>query len=94
MAVPYVRPMPSPVQRTAKIRGRILCLFGAKDLLIPPAQVETIRKALADAGTRSEVVVYPDADHGFFCDQRATYHAASAQDAWGRVKRLFAEELK
>jgi carboxymethylenebutenolidase len=84
---------PSPVQRTAKIRGRIVCLFGAKDLLIPPAQVETIRKALADAGTRSEVVVYPDADHGFFCDQRATYHEASAKDAWERVKRLFAETL-
>jgi len=84
---------PSPVQRTAKIRGRILCLFGAKDLLIPPAQVETVRKALADAGTRGEVVVYPDADHGFFCDQRATYHEQSAKDAWERVRRLFAEEL-
>jgi carboxymethylenebutenolidase len=83
----------SPVQRTAKIRGRILCLFGARDLLIPPAQVETIRKALAAAGTRSEVVVYSDADHGFFCDQRATYHEASAKDAWERVKRLFGETL-
>jgi len=85
---------PSPIQRTAKIRGRILCLFGAKDALIPKPQVDAIRKALADAGTRSEVVVYPDADHGFFCDQRATHHEPSARDAWERVKRLFAEELK
>jgi len=85
---------PSPIQRTAKIRGRILCLFGGKDAMIPQPQVDAIRKALADAGTRGEVVVYPDADHGFFCDQRATYHAASAKDAWERVKRLFAEELK
>lgn len=85
---------PSPIQRTAKIQGRILCLFGAKDALIPQPQVDAIRKALADAGTRSEVVVYDGADHGFFCDQRATYHAASAQDAWERVKRLFAEELR
>jgi carboxymethylenebutenolidase len=38
--------------------------------------------------------VYDGADHGFFCDQRATYHEASAKDAWQRVKRLFAEELK
>jgi carboxymethylenebutenolidase len=85
---------PSPVQRTAKIRGRILCLFGGKDALIPKDQVDTIRKALADAGTRHEVVVYPEADHGFFCDQRATYQEAAAKDAWERVKRLFAEELK
>lgn len=85
---------PSPIQRTAKIRGRLLGLFGAKDALIPRQQVDAIRKALADAGTRHEVVVYDGADHGFFCDQRATYHEASAQDAWERVKRLFAEELK
>jgi carboxymethylenebutenolidase len=85
---------PSPVQRTAKIRGRILCLFGAKDALIPKDQVDAIRQALADAGTRHELVVYDGADHGFFCDQRATYHEVSAKDAWQRVKRLFAEELK
>lgn len=85
---------PSPVQRTSGIRGRILCLFGSKDLLIPQPQVDAIRQALADAGTRHEIVVYDGADHGFFCDQRATYHEASARDAWERVKRLFAEELK
>jgi carboxymethylenebutenolidase len=82
---------PSPIQRSAKIRGRILCLFGGKDALIPQPQVDAIRQALADAGTRHEVVVYPDADHGFFCDQRATHHEAAAKDAWERVKRLFAE---
>jgi carboxymethylenebutenolidase len=85
---------PAPVARTAKIRGRILCLFGGEDPLIPQDQVEAIRRALAEAGTRHEVVVYPDAQHGFFCDQRATYDAPSAQDAWERVKRLFAEELQ
>jgi carboxymethylenebutenolidase len=56
--------------------------------------VDAIRKALADAKKRHEVVVYPDADHGFFCNERATYHAASAADAWQRVTRLFAEELR
>lgn len=85
---------PAPIQRTAKIAGRILCLFGGKDALIPQPQVDAIRQALADAGTRHEVVVYDGADHGFFCDQRATYHTASAQDAWERVKRLFAETLR
>ena len=37
--------------------------------------------------------MYPDADHGFFCDQRATYQKAAAEDAWKRVKQLFREEL-
>ena len=61
--------------------------------MIPPAQVEAIRGALAARGGRDEVVVYPEADHGFFCEQRASYHEASAKDAWERVKRLFAETL-
>jgi carboxymethylenebutenolidase len=85
---------PSTLSRTPKLGGKLLCLFGGKDALISLAQVDAVRKALADAKKRHEVVVYDAADHGFFCDQRATYHAASAQDAWERVKRLFAEELK
>jgi carboxymethylenebutenolidase len=85
---------PSTVSRTPQIRGRVLCLFGGRDAMIPPAQVDAIRSALQARGGRDEVVVYPEADHGFFCDQRPTYHAASAKDAWERVKRLFAETLR
>ena len=84
---------PPTVSRTPKLKGRILCLFGEKDSLIPLAQVETIKAALAQAKTKSEVVLYSGADHGFFCDQRATYQKAAADDAWKRVKALFASEL-
>lgn len=84
---------PSTLARTGKIRGRILCLFGGKDGFIPMDQVEAVRDALAKARARHEVVVYPDADHGFFCDQRATYQEKAAKDAWERVKKLFREEL-
>jgi carboxymethylenebutenolidase len=85
---------PSTLSRTPKLRGRLLCLFGGRDAMIPKAQVDAVRAALAPHGERAEVVVYPDADHGFFCDQRATYHEASARDAWERVKRLFASALR
>jgi carboxymethylenebutenolidase len=84
---------PSLLSRAAKIRGRIVCYFGAKDAMIPTDQIEAIRKALRDAGVRHEVHVYPDADHGFHCDQRASYHAASARDAWQKTLQLFREEL-
>ncbi len=85
---------PSTVSRTPGIQGRILCLFGGQDAMIPQSQVDTIRKALADAGVQNEVVVYDDADHGFHCDQRASYNEAAAKDAWQRVTKLFAAELK
>lgn len=83
----------STVSKTPGIKGHIVCLFGGKDLLIPEHQVETIREALDAAGTKSEIVIYPKADHGFFCDQRATYNADAAADAWSRVQALFAAEL-
>jgi len=84
---------PSTVGRSGKISGRILCLFGDKDASIPMPEVDAIRVALEKNKTRHEVVVYPGAEHGFFCDQRATYSKAAADDAWTRVKKLFAEEL-
>ena len=83
----------STVSRTSKIGGKILCLFGGQDAMIPGDQVDAIRAALRDAGTRHEVVVYDDADHGFHCDERASFNEAASTDAWERVKALFAAEL-
>ena len=81
------------IGRTGKIAGRILCLFGDRDAFIPSEQVGDIRTALEKAGTRHEIVVYPGCEHGFFCDQRESYDATAAADAWARVKALFASEL-
>jgi carboxymethylenebutenolidase len=85
---------PATLTRTSGIRGRILCLFGEQDALIPSDQVDAIRAALLEADTDHEVVVYAGADHGFFCDRRATYQKEAAEDAWGRVKALFADKLQ
>ena len=83
----------STVSRTPKIRGRINCYFGGQDAMIPADQVAAIEQALADAGTRSTVTTYPPANHGFHCDQRETYHAESAADAWQKTIQLFRDEL-
>ena len=84
---------PPTLGRTPGIQGRILCLFGGQDTMIPAQQVDAVRGAISDARVRGEVVVYEDADHGFFCDQRATHNEAAAAQAWERVKQLFGEEL-
>jgi carboxymethylenebutenolidase len=84
----------STVSRTSKLKGRLVCYFGGKDALIPKPQVESIHDALAEAGAQYEIVVYDEADHGFNCDQRGTYHDSSATDSWERTKKLFSEVLK
>jgi carboxymethylenebutenolidase len=86
-------PQPT-VTRTKEIKGKMLAFFGKKDPMIPQDQVETIKKALADSGVEHEVVVYDDASHAFFCDARGNYEPKAAADAWERVKKFFARELK
>jgi carboxymethylenebutenolidase len=85
---------PPTIERTAKIKGRILCLFGDQDSYITPDQVEKIRGELTRHHIRHEVVVYPGVGHGFFCDARADYSKSAADDAWRRVRDLFREELR
>jgi carboxymethylenebutenolidase len=82
------------VERGRTIKGRIVCFFGDKDNAIPLEQVRLIGQVLKEHHVRHEVVVYEDCTHGFFCDQRGSYNPKAAADAWERVKKLFAEELK
>ncbi len=84
---------PSTIGRTGQIRGKFLCLFGDQDPHIPMEQVEAIRKALGAENVDHDVAVYSSAGHGWFCDQRADYHKEAADDAWEKVKALFAEKL-
>ena len=82
-----------PMKKTAGIHCPMLLLFGGLDKHIPMAQVDVIRGTLKAADKRAEVVVYPDADHGFFCDERASYNEQAAHDAWERTLNFFSKNL-
>ena len=85
---------PSPLDCTKEIQCPITLFFGAKDPLIPQEHVEKIVKALTDAKKNFTHKVYPEAGHGFFCNERQSYHADSAKDAWENFKSFFAQHLK
>lgn len=63
--------------------------FGETDGHIPMADVESIRSKR----TECEIHVYPGAGHGFHCDERASYDAASAALAWSRSLAFLATAL-
>jgi carboxymethylenebutenolidase len=77
-----------------KVRAPVLALYGEADHGIPPADVQAVRAALGASGGAHEVVTYPGADHGFFCDERQSYHPQAAADAWSRVKDWLARVLR
>lgn len=64
--------------------------FGEVDGGIPLTDVEIIRQKRPDC----EIYIYEGAGHGFHCDERASYHAASADVAWGRTQAFLARNLK
>ena len=64
--------------------------FGEKDAGIPLSDVETIKAKRPDV----EVFIYPGAQHGFHCDERASYDKTSADIAWPRSMAFFAMHLK
>lgn len=70
-----------------------LGLFGDKDASIPVDEVERLRSEAAKASVPTEVVRYPDAGHGFNCDDRSAYEPASAADAWSRTLAFFDAHL-
>jgi carboxymethylenebutenolidase len=85
---------PSPLSRTGEIKGPMYLFFGAKDQMIPIDQVNQIKAELTAKKVPFQMEVYPDAGHGFFCDERGSYHEPSATDAWEKTKAFFAQNLK
>ena len=67
----------------------VLGLYGGKDTGIPLDSVEKMRAALKQAGKTAEIIVYPDAAHGFNADYRASYNKAAAEDGWKRLQAWF-----
>jgi carboxymethylenebutenolidase len=92
-AFPDPEPRPYPVDVAKDLKVPVLGLYGEKDQGIPLADVEAMRAAIAAAGnpTKSEIIVYPGAQHGFHADYRPSYDEASAKDAWSRTLAWFAQ---
>jgi carboxymethylenebutenolidase len=85
---------PSPLSRTGEIKCPMYLFFGAKDQLIPLDQANQIKAELTAKKVPFQMEIYPEPGHGFFCDDRGSYHEASAKDAWEKTKAFFAQHLK
>jgi carboxymethylenebutenolidase len=64
--------------------------FGEQDASIPMSDVEMIKKKRTDC----EIFVYPNAQHGFHCDERGSYNAEAAKLAWQRSMAFLTKHVK
>jgi carboxymethylenebutenolidase len=84
---------PSQIDLAPGLMAPWLGLYGDRDQGIPVDEVEALRQAAAKASVPTEVVRYPDADHGFHCDARSSFHPESSRDAWQRALTWFQRYL-
>ncbi len=81
---------PPTLDLVPSIPGRLLCLLGREDPLIPASDREAIAAALAEAnrgrppGTEHRLQVL-EGGHGFLCEARADHHPDSAQQGWAEL---------
>ncbi len=84
----------APIDGTANIGIPLLGNFGDTDANPTLDDVAKISAALNAAGKSHDFKSYPDAGHGFNCDDRDSYNQAAAADAQARTLDFFAEHLK
>ncbi len=71
------------------LRCPLLGLYGAKDPGINPDDVKAAEAKAKAAGATVDIVIYPDAGHGFHADYRPTYVRDAAVDGWDRMLAWF-----
>ncbi|OAH44699.1 hypothetical protein AX777_20740 [Sphingobium yanoikuyae] len=78
------------IARAHELKAPVLGLYGALDQGISQADIAAMADALRAAGkSGSSIHVYPDAQHGFHADYRASYNEADARDGWSRMLAHF-----
>jgi len=69
-----------------KIHAHILGIFGGQDRGIPVSDVHNFEQQMKQLGKPIEVVIFPDAGHGFENpDNKTGYRADDAAQAWTKT---------
>jgi carboxymethylenebutenolidase len=82
---------PTPIQPATaadyadKLHCPLLGLYGGADTSIKVDDVHAAEAKAKAAHKTVEIVVYPDAPHGFHADYRPSYRKDAAEDGWKRM---------
>jgi carboxymethylenebutenolidase len=85
--------LPSLIELAPSLQTPWLGLYGDQDKGIPAEDVEGLREAAKNAPVATEVVRYPDAEHGFNCNDRPSFNEQAAGDGWRRTLAWFDANL-
>jgi carboxymethylenebutenolidase len=72
----------------------VYLFFGGADPFISSDRIQQVKSRFQDLGKPYQLKVYPDADHGFFCNERSNYNPTAAADAWHELMQFFQQHLQ
>ncbi|HTH50555.1 MAG TPA: dienelactone hydrolase family protein [Pyrinomonadaceae bacterium] len=79
----------TPLDHVKELKVPVIGFYGGLDKGITQEAVNKMKDALKAEHSKSEINVYPNADHGFFADYRPTYNKEAADDAWPKLLAWF-----
>ena len=81
----------TPFDYAKDLKVPVLGLYGGQDKGIPLDGVQRMQDELKKGKSGSEIVVFPNADHGFHADYRPSYNKEASEDAWKKLQDWFKE---
>lgn len=79
--------------RASDLHAPILLFWGGKDEHIGLDGARAVEDAIRATGKPYTQVTFSEADHGFFCDARASYSPEAAAEAWPLTLAFLARHL-
>jgi carboxymethylenebutenolidase len=74
-------------------RSPILFFWGMLDQHIPNDQVQSLNESLNKHSKKYSCVQISDADHGFFCNERSSYHPKAARESWAHTLQFIEDNF-
>jgi len=82
------------LDRAPRLQAPMMMFWGGLDKHIPPDDIRKVTDTLRASNRKYVNVEISDADHGYFCDMKASYNSTAAMLSWGLVVDFFRAYLK
>jgi carboxymethylenebutenolidase len=79
----------TPIDHVKELTVPVIGFYGGLDKGITLDGVQRMQDELNKGKSGSEIVVYPNADHGFHADYRPSYNKEASDDAWAKLLAWF-----
>ena len=79
----------TPIDHVKELKVPVIGFYGGLDTGIPLDSVQRMQDELKKGKSGSEIIVFPNAKHGFHADYRESYNKQASDEAWAKLLAWF-----